>query len=149
MVGQNILEPQAWWNAERHGSADDGLRVLTLAVNDARRKQLYFELCQPASPDDAAHDARPLIAMDIDYPANIVERVNDAVAAYERRFDGRVVVDVVGHGAAKYSDALASIQARMVSAFSLDGMTPVISLGVSLLSSLCICVAPMPKCRTR
>lgn len=48
--------------------------------------------------------------MDIDYPANIVERVNDAVAAYERRFDGRVVVDVVGHGAAKYSDALASIQ---------------------------------------
>lgn len=110
LVGQNILEPQAWWNAERHGSADDGLRVLTLAVNDARRKQLYFELCQPASPDDAAHDARPLIAMDIDYPANIVERVNDAVAAYERRFDGRVVVDVVGHGAAKYSDALASIQ---------------------------------------
>ena len=111
LIGQNILEPQAWWNAERRGEGTDGgLQVLTLAVNDARRKQLYFELC-PTSERNAGATARPLIAMDIDYPANIAERVTKAVEAYERQSGNRAVVDVVGHGAAKYSGALASIHA--------------------------------------
>ena len=81
--------------------------MLTLAVNDARRKQLYFELCAPVSGENP--DPEPLIAMDIDYPAGIVTRVNEAVNAYEASTGKRVLVDVVGHGAAKYASVLQGI----------------------------------------
>ncbi len=111
LVGQNILEPQAWWNAERHTASADDVQVLTLAVNDARRKQLYFELCRPSDGQGGAvRVPEPLIAMDIDYPANIVSRVNEAVATFEQGSSKKAVIDVVGHGAAKYADALASIR---------------------------------------
>ena len=111
LVGQNILEPQAWWNAERHAAPADDMQVLTLAVNDARRKQLYFELCGSCTAHDGVMGgAEPLIAMDIDYPANIASRVNEAVAAFEQASSKKAVVDVVGHGAAKYADTLASIR---------------------------------------
>ena len=107
LVGQDILAPQAWWNAERRGETDADTRVLTLAVNDARRKQLYFELCAPVSGENP--DPEPLIAMDIDYPAGIVTRVNEAVNAYEASTGKRVLVDVVGHGATKYASVLQGI----------------------------------------
>ena len=127
LIGRNVLEPQAQWNPIRRCGdgylANPGAkRVLTLAVNDARRRQLYFELCdQPYDlhAEDDGTAARttppePLIAMDIDYPANIASRVNDAVNAYMTAHPGLdaadVTVDVIGHGAAKYADALAGIE---------------------------------------
>lgn len=139
LVGRNVLEPQAQWNLIRRSKAGTlgdprTLHVLTLAVNDARRKQLYFELCPSpldrggvertetaATVADAADTSStgsgqsvdapsaPLIAMDIDYPASIVERVNHAVHAYRQAVEGDMVVDVIGHGAAKYADVLSGI----------------------------------------
>ncbi|NEG96051.1 tRNA (adenosine(37)-N6)-threonylcarbamoyltransferase complex dimerization subunit type 1 TsaB [Bifidobacterium sp. SMB2] len=116
LIGHNILEPQAQWNLIRRGGAGsaDGPKaqhVLTLAVNDARRKQLYFELCDgPLIGGGREGEPRPIIAMDIDYPASIVERVNEAVRAWRERTGGDVVVDVVGHGAGRYSDTLSAIE---------------------------------------
>ncbi|WP_170115074.1 tRNA (adenosine(37)-N6)-threonylcarbamoyltransferase complex dimerization subunit type 1 TsaB [Bifidobacterium callitrichidarum] len=118
LLGQNVLEPQAQWNLIRRskdGTLGDPrtFHVLTLAVNDARRKQLYFELC--SSPVEGAGTDRPslatpLIAMDIDYPASIVERVNEAVRAYRQTIEGDVAVDVIGHGAEKYAAVLGGIE---------------------------------------
>lgn len=116
LVGQDILSPQTRWNLERHADADKesgrtvgSRRILTLAVNDARRKQLYFQLEQASEHADG--QSAVLIAMDIDYPERIVERVNEAVARLVDDEPGiEVVVDVVGHGAAKYAAALAGIE---------------------------------------
>ncbi len=122
LIGHNVLEPQVQWNLIRRGKAgtlDDTHKchVLTLAVNDARRKQLYFALySDPLVGDpDGETVATALIDMDIDYPASIAQRVNDAVHTYR---DGLmpedsnvdVVVDVVGHGARKYADVLGAIE---------------------------------------
>lgn len=153
------------------------VRHLTLAVNDARRRQLYFALY--ADTDDGSADSTDdtgvvadatvidnvgtvavdaagaaaidtpdadtadtehiegfktsvpgsntdrstaqtavlqsaqrnagvngIIAMDIDYPAHIAERVNQAVARLQSEHPGtRYVVDVTGHGARRYADA--------------------------------------------
>lgn len=99
-------------------------RHVTLCVNDARRKQLYFSLNHCDTVDavsaaeqdgaesnehdsqrgDAGHGSR-WIDMDIDYPEHIVERVNAAVAEHGTRDGVRYVVDVAGHGAAKYASA--------------------------------------------
>ncbi|MBW3087813.1 tRNA (adenosine(37)-N6)-threonylcarbamoyltransferase complex dimerization subunit type 1 TsaB [Bifidobacterium sp. 82T24] len=117
LIGRNVLEPQVRWNLIRRGN--DGTsggpaarRTLTLAVNDARRKQLYFELCDEPSTGDGGDgsSAHPIIAMDIDYPDSIVERVNEAVRTWRERVGGDVVVDVIGHGAARYSEALSAIE---------------------------------------
>ncbi|KAB7791012.1 tRNA (adenosine(37)-N6)-threonylcarbamoyltransferase complex dimerization subunit type 1 TsaB [Bifidobacterium leontopitheci] len=118
LIGHDILEPQVRWNLIRRGetAAHDSSkprRVLTLAVNDARRKQLYFALYDSTTADDAAqdetaaHDAtvRTLIDMDIDYPNAIVERVN----AVTQTIDGDAVIDVIGHGATRYADILRGI----------------------------------------
>ena len=104
LLGQNVLEPQCLWNRVRRG---DATHALTLAVNDARRKQLYFELCVHA-PD--ASGVTPLIGMDIDYPDAIVERVNAAARAYAREVADDVVVDVVGHGAGKYARSFEALE---------------------------------------
>ncbi len=101
LIGCNVLEPQHRWNLIRRGESLALQRhVLTLAVNDARRKQLYFELCASVPAGGATE---PLISMDIDYPANIVERVNTVVEEYARAINADVMVDVVGHGAGKYA----------------------------------------------
>ena len=117
LIGHDILQPQVQWNLIRRSGvgtlADPETRhVLTLAVNDARRKQLYFALYDaPLDRDaDGTAEARPLIAMDIDYPSSIVERVNEAVRDYASGRDGDIVVDVIGHGAAKYADSLRGIE---------------------------------------
>ena len=58
-------------------------RHVTLCVNDARRKQLYFSLNHGSIslPDEDAAERR-WIEMDIDYPEHIVERVNAALAEH-------------------------------------------------------------------
>ena len=109
LIGFDILSAQSQWNLIRRskagtlGNVVDGDRyVLTLAVNDARRKQLYFQL--ELDSMTASASVRTLIDMDIDYPEHIVERVNAAVLAFSEEHPGaQVVVDVIGHGAAKYA----------------------------------------------
>ncbi|PLS26353.1 tRNA (adenosine(37)-N6)-threonylcarbamoyltransferase complex dimerization subunit type 1 TsaB [Bifidobacterium parmae] len=116
LIGHDVLAPQAQWNLIRRGEAGtlgdpETRRVLTLAVNDARRKQLYFALYESPLDGDGTGEsaARTLIAMDIDYPASIVDRVNAVVREAAAATGGDIVVDVVGHGAAKYADALHGI----------------------------------------
>ncbi|PLS24499.1 tRNA (adenosine(37)-N6)-threonylcarbamoyltransferase complex dimerization subunit type 1 TsaB [Bifidobacterium imperatoris] len=118
LLGQNVLEPQAQWNLIRRSKAgtlgnQHEFHVLTLAVNDARRKQLYFELCDTplaGSESDVPALAKPLIAMDIDYPESIVNRVNQAAQEYQQTIGGQVIVDVIGHGAHKYASVLEHIE---------------------------------------
>lgn len=122
LIGHNVLEPQAQWNLIRRGKAGSlgdsrEYHVLTLAVNDARRKQLYFALYASPLADDSDGEtaATALIDMDIDYPASIAQRVNDAVRAYRESLGAEgdntdVIVDIIGHGASKYADALDLIE---------------------------------------
>ncbi|HJE21771.1 MAG TPA: tRNA (adenosine(37)-N6)-threonylcarbamoyltransferase complex dimerization subunit type 1 TsaB [Bifidobacterium pullorum] len=123
LIGQDILAPQhALAALLRDGSiaAPEGLRVvtppqgddvrLTLAVNDARRRQLYAALYADAA--DGGQGVRTLIDMDIDYPDHIAERVNDAVADLHDALPGRrIVVDIIGHGAGKYASSWDGIDA--------------------------------------
>lgn len=117
LIGHDVLMPQTQWNLVRRGEAGTlgdprTHHVLTLAVNDARRRQLYFALYASRFDGDGGHGestVRTLIDMDIDYPASIAGRVNAAVREYAATVDGEIVVDVIGHGAAKYADALAGI----------------------------------------
>lgn len=118
LIGQNVLSPQVLVrDAER-----DGRHHLTLAVNDARRKQLYFTLLDDngyevggsAGEDRDANVesgyVKTLIDMDIDYPESIARRVNEVLEQL-RQSDANVeyVVDVIGHGAAKYAQSWASL----------------------------------------
>ena len=69
----------------------DGRHHLTLAVNDARRKQLYFTLLDDNGYEVGAAQAKTvtqtlkaavmktLIDMDIDYPESIARRVNEVL----------------------------------------------------------------------
>ena len=100
LIGQNVLSPQVLVRNAEH----DGRHHLTLAVNDARRKQLYFTLL------DGNGCVETLIDMDIDYPESIANRVNEVLERL-RQADPNVeyVVDVVGHGAAKYAQSWASL----------------------------------------
>lgn len=102
LVGQDVLSPQALVRS----SDADGCHHLTLAVNDARRRQLYFTLL------DGSETPRTLIDMDIDYPDSIVERVNRTVARLNEEHGEDYVIDVVGHGAAKYAQAWDTLEAR-------------------------------------
>lgn len=107
LVGQDALSPQTQLVDEY---ASDDTCHLTLAINDARRRQLYFMLM-----DSARGSAMPrtLVGMDIDYPQSIVRRVDAAVELLRAdRPNVRYVVDVVGHGASKYAmtwDSLAAL----------------------------------------
>ncbi len=49
--------------------------------------------------------------MDIDYPEHIVERVNAALAEHGERDGVSYVVDVTGHGAAKYASVWQGLRA--------------------------------------
>ncbi len=118
LIGQNVLSPQMLVRNAEH----DGRHHLTLAVNDARRKQLYFTLLDGSGYEAGGsagedHDANvengcveTLIDMDIDYPESIANRVNEVLERL-RQADPNVeyVVDVVGHGAAKYAQSWASL----------------------------------------
>lgn len=101
LLGQDILEVQHdWMRRLLHQSSDGRVRYVTLAVNDARRHQLYYALYM---------DERVLMAMDIDFPADIVRKV---IACLESEADDTdaFVIDIVGHGAQRYSDVWATMQ---------------------------------------
>lgn len=74
---------------------------LTLSVNDARRKQLYYTLLANTNAD--TKDERIQLDMNIDTPSNIAAKVSAAVATIQQRHpDQPIAVDIVGHGASKY-----------------------------------------------
>ena len=127
LIGQNILDPQdamlraalrgdaviadaAGFLADVSHTAQNGQvdgrpepeHHITLCVNDARRKQLYFSLNHEAGVTGSETDSCHWIAMDIDYPGHIVERVNAEVRRRAEIGGMRYIVDVVGHGAARY-----------------------------------------------
>lgn len=84
----------------------------TLAVNDARRKQLYFTLLADADGSASCrrrHASEVLIDMDIDYPQRIAERVKAALRQRENSTGMGTVVDIVGHGAGKYAECWSSL----------------------------------------
>lgn len=88
-----------------HTQATDDRRHLTLAVNDARRRQLYFALYDGGTvADGVGQSPITLIDMDIDYPDSITMRVNDVLTKLADT--GKpYVVDVIGHGAVKYAQS--------------------------------------------
>lgn len=101
LVGQDVLAPQCL----AHTQATDDRRHLTLAVNDARRRQLYFALYDGGTvADGVGQSPITLIDMDIDYPDSITMRVNDVLTKLADT--GKpYVVDVIGHGAVKYAQS--------------------------------------------
>lgn len=133
LIGQNILDAQALLGIIRNNdgslttitrqqaqTSDDGTdkaettdRRLILAVNDARRRQLYFELIdaqayrsalQTSQPAEQRRQLATLIRIDIDYPDSIVQRVNQAAKRFHT-VAGDYRIDIIGHGAQRYSDA--------------------------------------------
>ena len=103
LLGQDILEPQARYAYSRFSQQEqDHTRLLVLAVNDARRRQLYYRLFDDFG--DVEAPARPLTEMSIDYPAAICERIT-AVAEEGGSVDqGPVTLVISGHGAGRYAD---------------------------------------------
>lgn len=72
-------------------SSNSTVHHYVLSLNDARRRQVYMSLY-----DD---EGNALVDMDIDYPQNVVARVNEYLAS---KNDENYCVDVLGHGAKKY-----------------------------------------------
>ena len=79
--------------ADSCNSCDSNIRHFVLSLNDARRRQVYMSLY-----DD---EGNALINMDIDYPQNVVSRVNEYLASETNE---NYCVDVLGHGAKKYAE---------------------------------------------
>ncbi|MFU0537517.1 tRNA (adenosine(37)-N6)-threonylcarbamoyltransferase complex dimerization subunit type 1 TsaB [Gardnerella greenwoodii] len=72
-------------------SCDSTVHHYVLSLNDARRRQVYMCLYDC--------EGNALINMDIDYPQNVVSRVNEYLAS---KTSENYCVDVLGHGAKKY-----------------------------------------------
>lgn len=99
LIGQNILEVQHRWMQHRrqfgdmqHGAQHECQHV-TLALNDARRHQLYYALYMG---DDE------LLPMNIDFPQSIAQRVSAALAEVKTDGESPLALDIVGHGAHRY-----------------------------------------------
>ncbi len=129
---------------------------ITLCVNDARRKQLYFSLNHEAGVTGQTPDSCHWIAMDIDYPGHIVERVNAEVRRRAEIGGMRYIVDVVGHGAARYAyvwqslDALGSVVEGSILDAGAAGLAMFAEMALNMpttkrLSNRCTCAGPMPK----
>lgn len=103
LLGQDVLEPQARYAYSRFKQQDqDHSRLLVLAVNDARRRQLYYRLFDDFG--DVEAPARPLTEMSIDYPAAICEKIAAVVEESESVDPRPVTLVVSGHGACRYAD---------------------------------------------
>ncbi|MDO4913673.1 MAG: tRNA (adenosine(37)-N6)-threonylcarbamoyltransferase complex dimerization subunit type 1 TsaB, partial [Bifidobacteriaceae bacterium] len=89
----------------------DSTQHITLSINDARRKQVYAQVfAENTSIDESAPQAGiSLMDMDIDYPENIVDKVNAIVADEQQHTGQSCVVDVIGHGAKHYADVFSHI----------------------------------------
>lgn len=107
LMGQDILLPQAifaYRQVKREGvlgQEGDHVGILTLAVNDARRRQLYWRIYDDFGLEEG--NICPLTDMDIDYPDVIATRVRQVVDQ-ERKSGRSVQVVISGHGARRYED---------------------------------------------
>lgn len=109
LIGQDVLTPQAWWEMAR--SADSAGRQsqaasrtpraprYVLALNDARRKQLYWQLFEISDGKQHYDSPRPLTHMDISYPQTVAR----TIAAQLPDLKGGLAI--IGHGTEKYADA--------------------------------------------
>ncbi len=78
-------------DADSCDSCESTVRHYVLSLNDARRRQVYMSLYDG--------EGNALINMDIDYPQNVVARVNEYLASENGE---NYCVDVLGHGSKKY-----------------------------------------------
>lgn len=78
-------------DADSCDSCESTVHHYVLSLNDARRRQVYMCLYDV--------EGNALINMDIDYPQNVVSRVNEYLASETSE---NYCVDVLGHGAKKY-----------------------------------------------
>ncbi len=106
VLGQDILEPQAVWVDSM--TNPDGRRHLTLAVNDARRKQLYYALYEKRPDSPIPHR---ILDMDIAYAGHIAHRINEWLRGRDTPEGGEIVIDICGKGALRYIDAFQGIVA--------------------------------------
>ncbi|MEE1295562.1 MAG: tRNA (adenosine(37)-N6)-threonylcarbamoyltransferase complex dimerization subunit type 1 TsaB [Bifidobacterium sp.] len=98
---------------ERIAPPEPDTIAVTLAVNDARRRQLYFALYADMGDGDGSFTT--LIDMDIDYPTHIAQRVTQALDELCHAHPGEVpALDIVGHGATRYADAWEPLAAELV-----------------------------------
>ena len=103
LLGQDILEPQARYAYSRFKQQiQDHTRLLVLAVNDARRRQLYYRLYDDFGGVESP--ARPLTEMSIDYPAAICEKIVANVEEQKSLDHNPVILIVSGHGTGRYAD---------------------------------------------
>ncbi|WP_018143507.1 tRNA (adenosine(37)-N6)-threonylcarbamoyltransferase complex dimerization subunit type 1 TsaB [Alloscardovia criceti] len=106
LLGMNVLEVQSNWNRLEQANMSQFeqpvgtiiARHITLAVNDARRKQLYY-----AAYDEAGNE---LLPMNIAAATDIAQELR--TVCDKRGWldpDVHVVVDIIGRGAHKYASA--------------------------------------------
>lgn len=125
LIGQNILEPQAWWNPDRTGASGP---QLVLAVNNARRKQLYYQLFAVGPADFIARvrqgstkSARgiavaTLCGMGIDSAQTIAQKVTSIIEEAPKGLLRGLPISVVGHGAGLTPDLWESAFAGLCAA---------------------------------
>lgn len=100
----NLLNTVIFGNWNTPANAGTALH-LTLSVNDARRKQLYFALYSHTSGVPTT-----VIPMDIDYPEHIAIRVNHAIRDLQQHHPGtQYTIDIMGHGAHTYTQHWAAL----------------------------------------
>ena len=104
LIGQSIIPAQASWYAYQNR---ENTPYYVLSLNDARRKQLYWQLFQVVDGQALASSV-----MDIAYPADIAQQVSSTIAKAQHDADQQIGfvlpssptrLVVVGHGSAKYA----------------------------------------------
>lgn len=116
LLGEDVLGVQAAWEALSPHAP--GPR-LVLAVNDARRKQLYWRLWRV----DADGTMIALTSMDISYPIDIAEKIADIDTGTDTDADrdtdagsggagSPLPLVIIGPGAQKYADVWDDLEKR-------------------------------------
>lgn len=104
LIGQSIIPAQASWYAYQNR---ENKPYYVLSLNDARRKQLYWQLFHVVDGEALASSV-----MDIAYPADIAQQVSSTIAKAQEDADNQIGfvlpssparLVVVGHGSAKYA----------------------------------------------
>lgn len=104
LIGQSIIPAQASWYAYQNR---ENTPYYVLSLNDARRKQLYWQLFRVVDGEALASSI-----MDIAYPADIAQQVSSTIAKAQEDADNQIGfvlpssparLVVVGHGSAKYA----------------------------------------------
>lgn len=125
LIGQSIIPAQASWYAYQNR---ENKPYYVLSLNDARRKQLYWQLFHVVDGEALASSV-----MDIAYPADIAQQVSSTIAKAQEDADNQIGfvlpssparLVVVGHGSAKYAAEFEKL--------SSDNLTVVIDTDQSL-----------------